>query len=393
MSGLTGGRLGNRVAYNLRKAAYEKLQYISFQYYDQARTGDLMSKLTADLDALRQFIGFIFCQILNVFLMFVFGVVMLLSINWKLGLVTMAAMPFLGYSAIRFHSKIHPAFRTIRTSLSDLTTTVQENITGVRTVKSFAREPYEIDKFSSRNAEYQANNIKASHISSNYFPVMELLANMSVVILLAAGGYLVITEAITVGQLVACYSILWYIIGPMWGLGFFFINAYTQSKTSCERLLELLNMHIHIKDKPNAIELNKEEVKGHIRFENVTFAYPEKQPSLTNISLDAPAGSVIGLLGGTGAGKSTIIQLMLRAYNVKEGRITLDGRDIADISLESLRKQMALVFQETFLFSSTIRNNIATATGISTWKPSSAPRRSPKRTILSASFPRGTIRS
>ncbi|WP_079909003.1 ABC transporter ATP-binding protein [Paenibacillus sp. 32352] len=358
LHGMSSGKLGNKTAFNLRNALYKKLQYLSFQYYDKARTGDLMSRLTADLQAVRDFVGFGFVQILNVFMMFTFGTIMMMTINWKLTLVTMIFMPFLVFTAIRFEGKIHPAFRSIRKSMSSMTTSVQENITGVRTVKSFAREPHEIDKFSERNEEYKVNNVTTSGIWAKYFPLMELFANMSVVVLLGIGGMMVINHSISLGELVACFSLIWYIIGPMWGIGFH-INNFTQSKAAGERILEILHQYVHVKDKDNAVALTSEQVSGHVHFENVTFAYTDKQPALQNFELDAPAGSVIGLLGGTGSGKSTVIQLLLRAYNVKEGRITLDGRDIRDVTLESLRDQMAIVFQETFLFSSTIRNNIA----------------------------------
>ncbi|NOU97076.1 ATP-binding cassette domain-containing protein [Paenibacillus sp. LMG 31456] len=356
--GLMSARLGNNTAFNLRNALYEKLQYLSFQYYDKARTGDLMSRLTADLQAVRDFVGFGFVQILNVFMMFIFGTTMLLTINWQLTLITMITMPFLVFTAIRFEGKIHPAFRSIRKSMSSMTTSVQENITGVRTVKSFAREPHEITKFSEKNEDYRVNNVNTSGIWARYFPLMEILANLSVVFLLASGGYMVIHNMITLGELVACFSLIWYIIGPMWQIGFH-INNYTQSKAAGERLLEILHHFVHVKNKDNAIELTPDRVKGHVRFEDVTFAYTDQQAALQHFNLNAPPGSVIGLLGGTGSGKSTVIQLLLRAYNVKEGRITVDGLDIRDITLESLREQMAIVFQETFLFSSTIRNNIA----------------------------------
>jgi len=358
LHGLSGGRLGNKVAYNMRGALYEKLQFLSFQYYDKARTGDLMSRLTADLEAIRQFIGFGFAQILNVVLMVVFGSAMMFSLNWKLTLITFVTMPFLVFTAMKFEKNIHPAFRSIRKSMSDLTTAVQENITGVRTVKSFAREPYEIDKFSERSTAYKDTSIKTSNIWAKYFPVMELFANLSVVVLLGAGGYLVIEDSMTIGELVAFFSLIWYIIGPMWGIGFH-INNYTQSKASGERVLEILHQYVHVKDKENAAKLQADQVKGHVRYENVTFSYPDSKPALVDFSLDAPPGSVIGLLGGTGSGKSTVIQLLLRAYNIKEGKITLDGRNIADIQLQSLREQTALVFQETFLFSASIRNNIS----------------------------------
>lgn len=169
---------------------------------------------------------------------------------------------------------------------------------------------------------------------------------------------LVIRGELKLGELVAFFSLTWYIIGPMWGIGFH-INNYTQSKASGERVLNLLNEHVHVKNLEHAIVLDDQLVKGHVRFNNVTFHYPDKAPALTNISIDAPAGSVIGFLGATGSGKSTVIQLLMRAYNVKEGSITLDGMDIRDIDVFSLRKQMAPVFQETFLFSASIRTNLA----------------------------------
>ncbi|WP_082562033.1 ABC transporter ATP-binding protein [Paenibacillus sp. Root444D2] len=358
LHGLCGGRLGNRVAYHLRNALYNKLQYLSFQYYDQARTGDLMSRLTADLEAIRQFIGFGFAQLLNVMLMLVFGMGMMFSINWKLALLTMITMPFLAFTAIRFEGKIHPAFRMVRQSLSTMTTAVQENITGVRTVKSFAREPHEVTKFSARNEDYKAMNIETSGIWAKYFPIMEILANLSVVTLLGVGGYMVIENTITLGELVACFSLIWYIIGPMWGLGFH-INNFTQTKASGEKILEVLNHYMHVKDQEGAIALKSEHVKGHVRFDHVTFSYPEKQPALYDFSVDAPPGSVIGLLGSTGSGKTTVISLLMRAYNVKEGKVMLDGQDIRSLQVESYRNQIATVFQETFLFSSSIRNNIS----------------------------------
>lgn len=358
LSGFFGGRMGNYLAYRLRNGCYEKLQVLSFRYYDKARTGDLMSRLTGDLEAIRQFIAFGIPQILNTILMVVFGAVVMLSISWQLTLITMISIPFLVIVALKFENKIHPAFQEMRLALSALTTSVQENITGVRTVKSFAREPHEVDKFSIRNERYKNNQIFASGLWSSYFPLMELLACICVVILLGVGGSMVIRESLTLGSLVAFFSLIWYIIGPMWNIGYL-INNYTQSEASGERVMELLNQPIDVKDKEGAIALRAEDVKGHVTFENVTFAYGNKLPAIKDINLDAPPGTVIGLLGGAGSGKSTIIQLLMHAYNVDSGSIKLDGVNINDIQVHSLRSQVASVFQETFLFSSSIRNNIA----------------------------------
>jgi ATP-binding cassette subfamily B protein len=162
----------------------------------------------------------------------------------------------------------------------------------------------------------------------------------------------------TLGDLLAFFTLIWFIITPLWSLGVH-INSYTQSKASGERILQVFNQFIHVKDKQGAKNLQSESVNGHVIFQDVTFAYPENPHALIHFSVDAPPGKIIGLLGPTGSGKSTVIQLLFRAYNVKEGRILLDGHDIQDVTVESLRRQIAVVFQETFLFSSTIRNNIA----------------------------------
>jgi len=358
LHGFAGGRLGNRVAYNLRNALYRKLQYLPFQYYDTARTGDLMSRLTGDLDAIRHFVGFGFAQLLNMFLMVGFGGAMLLSIHWQLTLVTLVSMPLLAIVALRFERAVHPGFRDIRLAMSRMTTAVQENIAGVRTVKSFAREPYEIGKFTELNGSWRDKQLRVASLWGRYFPVMEVLANVCVVILLVYGGSLVIREDMTLGKLVQFFSMVWYIIGPLWGLGFH-INNYTQSKASGERVLEILNQPVQVKDAEDAIELDPAAVQGRVQFRNVTFRYPDKAPAILDFNLDAKPGSVIGLLGGTGSGKSTVVQLLMRAYDVKQGEILLDGVDIRNIRLESLRSLIAAVFQETFLFSASIRDNIA----------------------------------
>ncbi|MFC4302907.1 ABC transporter ATP-binding protein [Cohnella boryungensis] len=359
--GFSGGRLGNRLAYRLRNACYEKLQQLSFSYYDTARTGDLMSRLTADIEGVRMFIGFGFAQLLNTGLLLVFGFTMMFFIDWPLTLMTLVIVPVLGFVAIRFEQNIHPVFRSIRSAVGRLTVRVQENVTGVRTVKSFAREPFEIRKFVKENVDYRDNHLSLATVWARYFPLIEMIANVSVAALLLAGGWRVIAGTLSLGDLVALSGMLGLIVAPLWTLGFQ-INGYTQSKASGERLLELLNQPIAVRSHPKALVLDGDRVQGHVRFEDVSFRYANRddQPSaLLGFRVDAPAGSVIGLLGGTGSGKSTAVGLLLRAYDVGEGAITLDGVDIRHIELASLRSQIGIVFQESFLFSTTIKENIS----------------------------------
>lgn len=359
--GFSGGRLGNRLAYRLRNVSYEKLQQLSFSFYDTARTGDLMSRLTADIEGIRNFIGFGFAQLLNTIFLVLFGYSMMFFIDWKLTLMTLVIIPVLGFIAIRFEQQIHPVFRSIRSVVGRLTVSVQENITGVRTVKSFAREPFELEKFAKGNVEYKENHLTLADVWAKYFPMIEFIANLSVAALLLAGGWRVIYGSLTLGDLVALSGMLGLIIAPLWTLGFQ-INNYTQSKAAGERLLELLYQPISVKNKADCLVLDDAAVQGHVRFEDTSFRYANRddQPSaLLSFNLDAPAGSVIGFLGGTGAGKSTAVGLLLRAYDVGEGSVTLDGVDVRHIELASLRSQMAIVYQESFLFSASIRENIS----------------------------------
>lgn len=359
--GFSGGRLGNRLAYRLRNASYGKLQQLSFSYYDTARTGDLMSRLTADIEGIRNFIGFGFAQLLNTLFLVLFGFSMMLFVDWKLTLMILVIIPVIGFIALRFEQEIHPVFRSIRSVVGRLTVSVQENITGVRTVKSFAREPFELKKFAKENVEYKVNHLQLASVWAKYFPMIEFIANLSVAAMLLVGGWRVINGSLTLGDLVALSGMLGLIVAPLWTLGFQ-INNYTQSKASGERLLELLYQPISVKNRTDCLVLEDEAVQGHIRFEETSFRYANRdgQPSaLLSFNLVAPAGTVVGLLGGTGSGKSTAVGLLLRAYDVGEGSVTLDGVDVRHIELASLRSQMAIVFQESFLFSASIKENIS----------------------------------
>jgi ATP-binding cassette subfamily B multidrug efflux pump len=353
-----GDYFGIRAVYQLRNELYKKLQFLPFRYYDNAKTGDLMSRLTADVEGFRFFLSFGFSQLLNFVLLVGFGFTIMLFLNVPLALITLAAMPFLAVTVYRFDKRVHPAFKKIRESFAQLTTKVQENISGMNTVKSLSREDFEIDRFVHKNANYKENHITTAKIWAKYFPLMELIGHICVVALLAYGGWLVVQGQLELGTLVAFFSLVWFIIGPIMQLGFI-INTFSQSKASGERLLEILDEEEDIESIPNAS--TPERLEGHVQFIDVTHKYSdtEDEVALDSISFDAPQGQVVGLIGATGSGKTSITQLISRFYEPSEGKILIDGQDINTYSLKSLRKNIGVVLQESFLFSSSIRDNIA----------------------------------
>lgn len=351
-----GDLFGITSVYKMRDALYEKLQVLSFRYYDNAKTGDIMSRLTADVEGFRFFLSFGFAELIRIFLLIVFSFSVMFYYSIPLTLVTMAAMPFLVVVVFQFDKRVHPAFRGIRKSLGRLNTRVQENISGMNTVKSLSREDFEIERFSTSNDDYRKKYLHTAKIWSKYFPLMEFIGNVAAVSLLAFGGYLVINESIRLGELVAFFSLVWYIMGPLMNLGFV-VNQFSQAKASGERLIEILDAEEDIVEKSNAIDTS---IVGHVSFKNVTLTYTQKGDSaLRNINFDAPPGKVIGLIGATGSGKTSITQLITRFYEPETGEVLVDNKPVADYKLKSLRKAIGFVLQEPFLFSTSIRENIA----------------------------------
>lgn len=351
-----GDLFGITSVYSMRDALYEKLQVLSFKYYDNSKTGDIMSRLTADVEGFRFFLSAGFAELIRISLLILFSFGVMFYYSIPLTLVTMAAMPFLVVVVFKFDKKVHPAFRGIRKSLGRLNTRVQENISGMETVKSLSREDFEIDRFSSSNDNYRGNYLNTAKLWAKYFPLMEFVGNVAAVSLLAFGGYLVITGSVRLGELVAFFSLIWYILGPLMNLGFV-VNQFSQAKASGERLIEILDAQEDIVEKENAIDT---KIKGHVTFEDVSLTYTkDDDAALKNISFDAPPGKIIGLIGPTGSGKTSITQLITRFYEPESGRIIVDGRPVIDYKLKSLRKAIGFVLQEPFLFSTTIRANIA----------------------------------
>ncbi|MEM5015523.1 ABC transporter ATP-binding protein [Metabacillus indicus] len=352
-----GDMFGIKSVYRLRNELYEKLQRLPFRYYDNAKTGDLMSRLTADVEGFRFFLSFGIAELIRFIILIAISLCVMFYYSVPLTFVTIAALPFLAVAVYRFDKRVHPAFRSIRKSFGKLNTNVQENISGIHTVKSLSREDFEISKFNSSNNEYRQKYLDTSDVWAKYFPLMEFIGNISVVALLGFGGYMVINESLQPGELVAFYSLVWYIMWPIMNLGFV-INLFSQSKASGERLLEILEADEEITDRDD--QLSKEKLSGHVTFKNVSLSYNDEDvPALTNVSFDAPPGKTIGLIGATGSGKTTVTQLMTRFYEATSGQILLDGKDIKDHTIKTLRGSIGVVLQESFLFSTTIKSNIA----------------------------------
>lgn len=351
-----GDLFGITTVYTLRDALYKKLQKLSFKYYDNAKTGDIMSRLTSDVEMFRFFLSFGFAELIRITLLILFSLSVMFYYSVPLAIITMISMPFLAVVVYQFDRRVHPAFRKIRKSFGNLNTRVQENISGMDTVKSLSREGFEIQRFSSRNDTYRQHNLNTAEIWSKYFPLMEFIGNVSAVALLAFGGHLVINSDLLLGELVAFFSLVWYILGPLMNLGFV-VNQFSQGKAAGERLIEILDAKEDIVELDNAISNN---ITGHVTFKDVNFSYVENgKLALKNINLNATPGKVIGLIGSTGSGKTSITQLISRFYEADDGDILIDGVNVEKYRLKDLRKHIGFVLQEPFLFSTSIRDNIA----------------------------------
>lgn len=351
-----GDLFGITVVYDLRDGLYKKLQVLSFKYFDNAKTGDLMSRLTQDVEGFRFFLSIGFAELIRITLLILFSLGVMFYYSIPLAIVTMAAMPFLIFVVMKFDRRVHPAFRKIRKSLGFLNTRVQENIGGIHTVKSLSREEFEIERFSTSNNNYRQHYLNTASIWAKYFPIMEFIGDFCSVALLAYGGYLVIDGSLGLGELVAFFSLVWYILGPLMDLGFI-VNQFSQAKASGERLIEILDQKEDIIEREDAIDT---PIKGHVTFKEVTLTYiQDDDQALKDISFDAPPGKTIGLIGATGSGKTSITQLITRFYEPEKGEVLVDNRPVEDYQIKTLRKYIGFVLQESFLFSTSIRENIA----------------------------------
>jgi len=353
----TSELMGQKVIYDLRRAIHNHLQTLPPSYFSGMGTGQVMSRLTSDVESIQNFIGFGALLLVNMVIMFFIVATYLATLDWRLTLMTCASYPFLLRMVFWFDRNIRPAWKKVREVTGKLTEMLQENVVGIRVVKAFAREPHQIELFRERNMSLYQANLDRAAIEAKAQPVLEFLSGLSTISMLGYGAFLVMSGRITVGVLFAFYSLTWSLIWPIRMLGWL-VNMAEQALAAAPRLFELLDAVPSIANKPDAIV--PDEIRGHIVFEDVSFTFPgDSREALKDVNLEILPGETVAIVGGTGSGKSTLVNLIPRFLDPTGGRITLDGVDLRDLDLKTLRKGIGLVLQDNFLFSATVRENIA----------------------------------
>ncbi|MBD2532672.1 ABC transporter ATP-binding protein [Nostoc flagelliforme FACHB-838] len=347
------------VAYDLRNKIFSKIQNLSFSYHDQAQTSQLLTRVTSDIEQIRTFVGTSLIQVVGSIVTLVSISVVLLVMNWQLALITLTAVPLEGWLMARFITGNNNLFRQVQEQLSDLNAVLQENLLGIRVVKAFVRESTERSRYTSMNDGLVRANMKTINAIHNTFPFLFLLSNLVTLAVFAYGGAQVIGGRFSIGELVAFNSYLALILQPILLIGFA-APAIAQAAASAERVYEVVDAEVEIRDRPGAVPFTT--CGGRITFENVSFRYPgATSETLKQVSFETKPNELIAVLGMTGSGKSTIMNLIPRFYDVTKGAVRIDGRDVKSFTLKSLRSRIGIVFQETTLFSGTIRENIAYA--------------------------------
>ncbi|MEW5987223.1 MAG: ABC transporter ATP-binding protein [Chloroflexota bacterium] len=349
--------LSQYIAFDLRNDLFAKIQRLSFSYHDRNQTGQLMVRATDDVERLRLFIGQGLLLALQALVLLVGTLVILFLTNLKLTLIVLPILPLSLIIFVIFGAVTQPLFQEVQIRLSRVNTTLQENLAGIKVVKAFAREPHEKQRFGRGIDSLREQMLKVSRTMTFLFPLVFLIANVGQALILYYGGVEIVEGQLTLGEWQKFSLYLIYIFLPLGQLGFI-ISLMAQAAASAQRIFEILDAKNEVENKPGAVALD--EIDGRVAFENVTFRYfGSGEAVLRNVSFTAEPGQTIALLGATGSGKTTIINLMPRFYDVSEGRVLIDGQDVRDVTLDSLRRQIGIVLQETTLFSGTIRDNIA----------------------------------
>ena len=342
---------------NMREDLYAHIQTLDFSWYDKSPSGNIMTLLTSDLDKVRHFVAWVMYQILENVLVYVFSIITLSSINWKLTLAFLIIAPPVLILIHKFKKHIRPAHLKVRDQFAVLNTRVGENIEGNRVVKAFVREQHEISRFDEDNEKFRQVSVDNADVKVKYTPWIDALTGVLPVILIIFGGYLVINNEMTIGQLVTFNGLMWAFTQPISMFGLLVDN--TQNfYASGDRLYELWNNKAKIKTKENAVVKAREDFKGKVEFKNVSFKFDETYV-LKNVSFKIKPGQTVGILGPTGSGKTTIANLLCRYYDATEGSVLIDDVDVRDYNLQNLRQNVGITMQEVFLFSDTVEGNIA----------------------------------
>ena len=351
--------VSQKTAYDVRNALYDKLQRLSFAFHDQAQTGELMSRGTADVEAIRMFFGRGLLGMLQITILFVGISILLVRLNVPLALLTMGFLAAVGWRAVIVARVLRPIWLRIQELMAVLGTILEENLTGVRTVRSFAHEHEESKKFSTQANVLYDEHITATRKRAFNLSLMVFLVTIPLALILWYGGRQVVAGNLTLGELSQFVFYLTIMAMPVRRLGFM-TNILSRTVSGGQRILEILDTESVVREKSNAVELN--DTKAAVSFDDVSFSYDSTSPVLKNVSFTVQPGQLVALVGGLGSGKSTIAHLIPRFYDVSGGRISIDGVDIRDVTLDSLRRNVGIVQQNTFLFSATIRDNIAYGT-------------------------------
>ena len=345
-----------KVVYDIRNDVFATLQNQSFAFYDKVHTGQLLAKVTTDIDRIRGFLGWQLTFLINSMFLLAATLYSMFTMNLRLTMLLLLLMPPLFLAFYYFGKKIRPLFQQMREQYGNLTSVLHENIAGIRVVRAFAREDFERRRFKSENDKYFETTLASVRVRAFFIPLIAFLIGLGTIVIFWYGGSEAISGTLTIGALVAFNAYLAMLVMPMRFLGFF-VSGYQLSMAAGDRVFGIMDAEREIKEKPNAITLPK--LQGGVRFENASFSYEKGQQILRNINIEAKPGETVALLGATGSGKSTIIRLIPRFYDVTSGKITVDGYDVRDVKLRSLREQIGIVSQETFLFTLSIKENIA----------------------------------
>jgi ATP-binding cassette subfamily B protein len=363
--------LAQKVIYDLRSVLYRHLQNLSFSFYDHAQTGQLMSRVTGDVETLRRFLGFGLLNLLSNVITLLAVLVILFTLDWRLAALSMATIPPTIYVVSIFMRRVRPIYVTIQQQIAVITTRLQENLTGVRVVRAFAREEDEEARMDRENRDYLEKNLSAVRISAFFFPLINFITGAGTALVIWYGGQEVILGKMSLGSLVAFNTFLIMLVAPFRMMGWI-LNMAQRAQASGSRIFEILDTEPEVRDLPEAKPMPP--VKGEVEFEDVSFTYvgqaipwlavaasgDKPEPLIVHdISLRVRPGETVALLGATGSGKTTLVNLVPRFYDPSHGRVLIDGIDVREVTLESLRRQIGVVLQDTFLFSTSIRENIA----------------------------------